>query len=315
MKIKILLILGIGLLFGCNNIDYMPKYFDYENDLEKEKLIKKVKSLEQYKANIIDFETEKTENPIIEFRKEFTEKGNVSYQVYYDIFGNEKQLTTNKYNKNDFLIEVISENILNNSKSIEELKYDTIINKQISLHTIYNDTINYFVFFKYDKDKNIITATDIQNGDTTLNKFDYKFNENGKILIKKVNQQGDFGETEYITENDYDENGNLVMRIFKSEFVKENKTEYKYNDENRIELIAEYDEGLTIKETFYDKYFNPILICNYIDGKLNNQFKYKYTFDKVGNWIEKKVFVKQHTDNQNSWKFIFIETRNIEYYM
>jgi hypothetical protein len=91
MKRQMINTISILLLIGCNNIDYKPKYKDFANSLERENLIGKVKKLEQFKANVTDIETSKTDNPIIEFKKEFTESGNISYKEQFDNFGTLEQ--------------------------------------------------------------------------------------------------------------------------------------------------------------------------------------------------------------------------------
>lgn len=310
MKKQIIKILSFLFLIGCNNIDYKPKYKDFANAWERENLIGKVKKLEQYKANVTDFETGKTDKPTIEFKKEFTEIGNISYQEHFDNFGGLEQYIKNTYDKNGFRIESISENSVMPMKSIEKAVFDTIIKKQISAHVIYNDTLIFDAFFKYDNHANLIEQTNIQKGDTALGNFEYKYGNNGQILYKK---QIDNQRNEYTNEFKYDSKGNLIELINKSDFFGAMKTIYEYDSKNRIKTITEYKSGQIEKETSFDKFYNMTLVRFYVSNALHKEMKYDYEFDKSGNWIKREVFMKENFGDKKTLP-IYTETREIEYY-
>lgn len=311
MKNQIIKLLGLLLLIGCNNIEYKPKYKDFSNAWERENLMGKVKVLEQYKANVIDFKTGKTEKPIIEFKKEFTKTGNISYQEHFDNFGKIEQYIKNEFDNKGYRIKSVSENYIMNSKSIETAEFDTLINKQISANVIYNDSIDFNAFFKYDKNGNLTEQLSIQNGDTTANRFVYKYNDIGLILLKKQIQNSDFGINEYINEFKYDQNANLIELSTKSDFWK-SKYSYKYDRENRIKHLKQCEEGQITEETKFDNYYNKICVKYFQNGTLNREMLFDYDFDRKGNWIEKKVSVRNSRDNKKV--HAYTETRKIKYY-
>lgn len=310
MKRQIIKILGLLVLIGCNSIDYKPKYKDFTNSWERENLIGKVKRLEQYKANVTDLETGKTDNPVIEFKKEFTETGNISNQEHFDNFGKLEQYVKNTYDKNGFRAESISENSVMPMKSIEKAVFDTTTKKQISAHVIYNDTLIFDAFFKYDKHGNLTEQTNIQSGDTTKVVFEYEYANDGQILFKK---QIDNEKNEYTNEFKYDEKGNLIELINKSEFFGEMKSIYEYDSKNRIKKITEHKSGQIEKETSFDKSYNKTLVRFYVSNGLHKEMKYEYEFDKTGNWIKREVFMKEYFGDKKTIP-IFTETRMIEYF-
>jgi len=313
MTKQIIIILSFLILVGCNNIDYKPKYKDFTNALERENLIGKVKSIEQYKANVTDFETGNTDKPIIEFRKEFTGIGNISYQEHFDNFGKLKQNIKNTYDKKGFRIGSILENSVMPMKSIEKAVFDTITKKQISAHVIYNDTLKFDTFLEYDNHRNLIEQTNIQNGDTTSRSFKYTYDKENRILFKKQIDNGDHGKSETTNEFVYDSKGNLIELISKSEYFPEMKSIYEYDWKNRIIKIIGYKSGQIEKETSFDKFYNKTLVCFYVSNALHKEMRYEYKFDKKGNWIKRDVFMKENFRDKKTVP-IFTESRVIEYY-
>ena len=312
MKRQIINTISILLLIGCNNIDYKPKYKDFANSLERENLIGKVKKLEQFKANVTDIETSKTDKPIIEFKKEFTESGNISYKEQFDNFGTLEQYDRNTYDKNGFRIESISENSVMPMKTEEKAVFDTIIKKQISAHAIFNDSIKFDAFFKYDENGNLIESISIENSDTTLDHIEYKYDDNKNILVQKQIQKVDSDTYEYFNEFKYNKEGNIVELSFKSDYA-EIKTTYEYDKKNRLIKITESQSGQIQKETTFDKFYNKTLVCFFENGTPNRKMKYEYKFDNKGNWIKSEVFVIENLET-NKKVPIYTETREIEYY-
>jgi len=312
MQRKIITILSFLLFLGCNNKDYKPKYKDFENSLEHENLIGKVKTLEQYKANVTNFETAETGKPIIEFKKEFTITGNISYQEYFNNLGNVEQSVKNEFDNKGYRIKSVSENFTQNSKSIGTAKFDTLIKKQVSAHVIFNDSIDFVAYFKYDKNGNLVEHKSIQNGDTTSNNFKYKYNDKEEILLKKQIQNSEYGTNEYINEFKYDFKGNLIEISNKSDFG-ESKLTYEYEGENRIIKTTEYSEGQIAKETVFDKFYNQVLIRFYESNTLHKEIIYEYKFDKIGNWIQREASMRE-CFGDNKTLPIYAETRKIEYY-
>jgi len=312
MQRQIITILSFFYFISCSNVDYKPKYKDFENSWERENLIGKVKTHEQYKANVIDFETGETEKPIIEFKKEYTKAGNISYQEYFDNFGNIEQYVKNEFDNKGYRTKSVSENFIMSSKSIETAKYDTLIKKQVSVHVVYNDTIDFDAFFIYNQNGNLTEQKSIQDRDTTSNQFEYKFNDKEEILLKKQIQNSEYGNSVYLNEFKYDQNGNLIKLSNKSEFGESIST-YKYDGENRIKKLTEYTSGQIEKETVFDEYYNQTLVRFYVSNALHKEMIYEYKFDNTGNWIKRDVFMKEHFGHKKTLP-IYTETRQIEYY-
>jgi len=310
MKKQIIKIFILTLLIGCNSSNYRPKYTDFTNAWERENLVGKVKTLEQYKANVIDFETGKTETPIREFKKEYTSIGNISYQEHFDNFGKLEQYEKNEFDNNGFRNKSISENLLFPTKSVEIAKFDTLIGKQISAQINFNDTIHFKAFFKYDDHGNLIKQTNIQNKDTSLIIFKYKYDNDERIISKKKIESGQITITNIFT---YDSKGNLIELIGKSEYFGEKKSVNEYDNKSRINKVTHYQAGKIEKEIFFDKYYNQTLIRFYLSNALHKETKYEYEFDKKGNWVQRDVFLKEHFRNKEFIP-IYTETRKIEYF-
>ncbi|WP_321318074.1 hypothetical protein [Labilibaculum sp.] len=312
MKKQIIKTLLLLLIVSCNTIDYKPKYKDFENAWERENLIGNVKKITQYKANVTDLETGKTEKPVIEFKKEFTETGNISYQEHFNNFGKLQQCTKNTFDRNGFRIESISENFVMLMKTEEKVVFDTIMKKQVSTHAIFNDSIKFDAFFKYDKNGNLIKAISIENADTTINRLEYKYDNFKNIIFKKQIQKVDSVTYEYFDEFKYNQEGNIVESSFKSDYA-DTKSTYEYDKENRLLKISEFQSGQIQKETTFDKFYNKTLVRFFVNEVPNREMKYEYKFDNKGNWIKSEVFVKENLE-LNKIIPIFIETRKIEYY-
>lgn len=314
MRKQTILILGLLFLIGCSeNTERQPKYADFENDLERENLFGKVKTIEQYKANVTDFESEETEKPIIEFKKQYTEFGKITYQEYFDNFGKSQQYIKNEYNDKEQRVKSVSENYLTSSKSTETAEFNEK-GEKILANVIFNDTLNFKAIFEYNDHRNLITQVNIQNGDTTSDSFEYKYNDNGKILWKKQIENSEYGTNEYYNKFKYDQTGNLIELINKSEHFGEMKSTYEYDRKNRIEKITQYKLDKIEKETSFDKFYNQILVKFFVNETLNKEIKYEYNFDNIGNWTERKVFLKEYSGKNKKYILIFVETRKIEYY-
>ncbi len=310
MRILLILILGFGFLVGCKNIDYRPKYSDFNNDWESDNLIGKVKSLYLYKANVIDFETEAVEYPIINLKKDYTYFGKISYQENYDIYGKYESYVKRIYDEKGNNINLTYENFSSLFKTGTTTIFDDEGKSESSIIT-FDDTAKIMTFHKYDSLGNLISVLSIENGDTTYGNFEYKYNDSGQILLKK---QFDSNGNTFINWFKYDQKDNLLEEVIKSEFIGKLKTTYEYDHLNRIKKITQYNSGQIEKETFFDKFYNQISTKIYVDEFVKREMKYEYDFDDKGNWIKRKVFLKEYFRDDKSFKQIYQETRTLEYY-
>jgi hypothetical protein len=311
MKTISILFLGVFLFASCsNNIVREPNLKDNQNDWDRDKLFGNVKNVHQYKATRTDFEQKQVGEAIINIETEYSDFGKIVYQKHFDSFGKLEFFSENQYNDKEHRINSVNENFLRHSKSIDRSKYDSIGNL-ILADVIYNDTSKYIAMFEYDSLGNLIKQTSIQNNDTTSTIFKYKYNDKGDIYIKT---QFDDSGNEYVHSFVYNENGEIIESLDISEMFGKMKTIYTYDHKNRIKTIVQYRNKQIEDETYFDKYLNPIALKYYEDAVLQREMKNNYDFDNYGNWIEKKVYLKQHFVKDKKFKLIYIETRKIEYY-
>ena len=311
MKTITILIFGVILFTSCSdNIDREPRLKDIQNDWDRDNLFGHVKTLSQFKANVTDFENILTEKPILEFKKEYSDFGKIVYQEYFDNFGKLEQFTKNSYNDKTQRIKSINENLLMQSKSTDISKYDST-GRLILAKAIFNDTLHFSASFEYDSIGNIIKSTSIQNNDTSYGINKYTYNEKGKVLSKI---EFDTDGNKYSSNYKYNENNEIIESVDKSELFGEMKMTYHYDEQNRIKTITHFKNKKIEEERNFDKHLNPVSIKYYENSKLYRELKNEYSFDNYGNWIEKKVFMKQHFAKQKKFMPIYFVTRKIEYY-
>lgn len=323
MKKQAIIVFLLGLLMSCNTIDFKPKYIDFENAWESENLIGRVKTLEQYKAKINNFKTGEKDLPLIEFKKEFTDKGNILNEDYYGDSGQINSTIKIEYNKKGQRIKSTSKYLLIPLNSTVTSEFNTA-GKLISVCIYQNDTLYEKDKFEYNNSGTLRTNTSIRSTDTSAGKYEYKYNEKGKIIWKKQTETINNNRHENFIEFKYDKNGNLMELLSKamsgngspvnvvSDY--EIKTAYEYDRKNRIKKTIKYASGKIEEEKEFDKFYNQLLVRFYDSGALNREMKYEYEFDAKGNWIERKVFLKQNFVQDKNWVPIFVETRKIEYY-
>jgi hypothetical protein len=310
---KIIKLLGFLFILSCSNTEYSPKYSNFDNDWERENLIGKVKTIEQFKANVTDSKKKETEKPVIQVKKNFTETGMLSYIEHFDSFGNLEYYIRNEFDSKGYRLKSISENYILNSKSVEENIFDPTIGKLISTNINYSDSTYLKGFFKYDKKGNLIEQLSIENKDTTKNKFEYIFDTSGNIVSRKQIQKTEDSKYEYRNGYKFNQDNNLIELKSSSEFS-ETELAYEYDNRNRIKKIAEFNNGELQKESFFDKLNNQTLVKFYNNGSLSKEMKFEYDLDKTGNWIKRLVFINEHSSQRKSWLPIYNETRKFEYY-
>lgn len=313
MKKLFPIIIGFVFLIACNNPQKKLTYSSNKNDWKHDKLIGKVKTLVQYKANVINPGNGETETPRITFKKEYTKYGMILFQEYYDNFKNLKQKTKNEYNDKGLIIKSTTEFYQPYSRMIQTNRYDTAGNL-IFTNIAYNDTLSSSAKFAYNTHKDLVKGTDIQNGDTTVNLFEYRYNKNGKIIWEKKVQNYKSGKDEYLITFKYDKKGNLIEERSKSQLFGEMKWVYKYDNKNKLKESSEYENGQIQNEIYFNNNHNQTLARYYENGKLNREMKFDYKFDKAGNWVIKKAYLKENFLKGKTFKPVYIETRKINYY-
>lgn len=304
---------GLVILMACNNTHQKTKYNLKQNDWRNDKLNGKVKTLIQYKANVINFKNGETEKPRIEFQKEYTKFGMISFQESYDNFKELKQKTKNEYNEKGLRVKSITQFYQPNLKMVQTNKFDTA-GRIISSSLVDNDTMALSTRLEYNSHGDIKKSIVIKNGNSDTVIFKYKYDTNGHVLLKKQIQENKSNESEHVIISKYDETGNLTEEINKSETFGEIKWAYKYDSINGLEKNTEYQNGQIQQETYFDKNRNQTLVKYYDNGELNREMRFEYTFDKTGNWNVRKAFFKQNFAKDKKFIPVYVETRKIEYY-
>ena len=315
MKINKLLLLGLIMLTSCNSTGHKPKYNNFKNDLDRENLEGKVLSLEKYKIIVSDSKTETTNNPTKELVMEFTETGNLSGMKKYDVFGKLIYSAQNIYNKKRLKIKGFTEDLnidSRYSRSVEKYVYKN--DKLSSAKIFVNDTLKYISYFEYDKSGHLTKQLGIQNNDTTLNKLTYIFDKHGNEISQKNIQTTRNKKYEYVNTYKFDNKNNIIETNSDFDVFGTSKNVNVYDSKNRIEKSTQYKDKLIEKDIIYDKFYDETLISFYRNGSLERELKYEYEFDKKGNWIKRKAYVKNCSTHSEEFKLAFIETRKIVYY-
>jgi len=268
-----------------------------ENDLEKENLKGKVKSVksEYYYA------TEKF--------GEAVKVGKVKPKILYGhAFYNSYQEKYEIFDRNGFLSEKYSYDTLGKIKSrmivkrtdhpkvyenftysydegVESLStvgtsvYDALNNTQIETSIIFGDTI-WVDIYKFDKGRKIEHNNYSKDGSRNW-KSTYEYKNSGRLIVE--NSHDEFEDIRIKTS--LDKSGNPIL-IESSDFFGEFKTKKKYE-------YNEYGDVISFKS--YNK-----------NGHVESHDTFSYVYDNVGNWIQK-------TEN-NDGKPVYITERKIEYY-
>lgn len=313
------LILILTILASCKNeLELKPKYSDFKTDLEARGLFGKVKKFSQFRAGFKDVDGNQLEKPVPNLKEEFTSFGSVKKMENFDSFGKSQQITVNFYDENNYLVKYLTTNKNQNlpQKIEETIEHDSVKNKKIRNITM-NDSIHYVVFENYGKFDQIQKQVMIENGDTITRIFEYKFNDNNKIVWQKETKIDTILSDYNINEYKYNSDGNMIVSIQGNEWLKfkmENEFEGGYLTKSKeYTITADLKENLR-EEIEYDKYYNPTNQKIYENSKLNRELKNEYKFDGKGNWTEKKVSLKEHFANSNKFIPIYIESRKIKYW-
>jgi len=302
----------IFALTACNKKVHESEQITTENDWTNDNLYGQVEKIEQFRANVIDFDTGEIEEPIISQKKKYTKFGKISYQEEFDVFGVPTHSFSHKYDENGIRTNSITEDYQVPSKSVETVEFDANSNLT-KVAIVFNDTAHLIAEINYDTYNNPVELTQIENGDTSYAKIVYEYSTNGKILKKKQIWISEDSKPEDVTEYKYDQRQRLIERSFKSAFVQELKKVFEYNND-WLKHTSEYNSGEIEKVISFDKDKNPINERYYSNAKLNKELKYEYSYDKIGNWIKKKVYIQEHFANNKKVRPIYVETRKIKYY-
>lgn len=316
-KIYLLTLLSI-ILFNCQSktelrTDLQPFYSDYTNSLQEKNLYGNIKKIEYYKTTFQN--AEKEDKTILQKIEEYTDFGELKKVEYFDNYGKLLQTNNIDYNKNKKFIKSVSISKKNNSKIIQTAEYDSIKNTS-ELNVFVNDTIDHRMTSYFGRNDYPIKRVSIKGNDTTEVNYKYDFDDNDKI---KLATQKEKGNDKSMTTNlyKYDNNNNLIESSYKTEWVEMiSETEWK---DGRISKQTSYTISADLKKhinnvTGFDKLYNTINSKEFEDSKLNRELNFDYEFDENGNWVKKKVSMKEHFTNSNEFIPIYVDTRKISYW-
>ncbi|MDC7243774.1 MAG: hypothetical protein PQJ44_07600 [Sphaerochaetaceae bacterium] len=277
----LLIIILIITTFSCNNIEK-----------------KKIRSIESLIIDEIGNEIKKS---YTEYDDEEREIIFIKYNHLSEVtYSRETKYTSLSKETNYFDIQ------LGNSSLIQKISDDKPISGTLEYENKDLGRIDFNL--DYDKLGNLIRDTQIKNGEEQITVYTYKYDDE-KVIEKK---QEILGNEDFYTNNYIYDGDNIIIEIFESSSMVFPKIEIfkEYNKKNelistekfidgKIQERKEYDNGLVIKEIKYRE---------------NNwsEIFYRYQFDKRSNWIKKESLLK--TEENESYRIIEIEKRNIEYY-
>lgn len=303
---------------GCNTgseskPDLKPIYTNFENAWEELNLYGKVKSIKLYRTNLLN--NGQPEKPILSLSEKYTDFGQL---METEIFGNlgklvQKDTYENDDNRNH--IRTISTYKFTDTSEVITVEYNTINNKSLRIVSI-NDKLEKEITV-YSDDRGFITKRiTVEKNDTTIVNYKYIFDQSDN-LIREIKFEVDENSPIQSLYHKYNEIGNLIESSTKTDWI-EYLTEIEWKD-NRIYKETEYTISADLEKQLeriieYDRQFNPVNIKNYKNSKLDRELKYDYEFDQSGNWIKRKVFMKEHFVNSKKFIPVYIESREIKYW-
>jgi hypothetical protein len=288
MKSKTLVILSLALLiFSCKKNDDKKSKEKVDNDLSKELLFGKIKSitLTSYDAKESFGELEKVSIS----KKEITDYNNNGFKTkvtLYDSHGKIDYIEIFKYD--------LKNNIIEHSfpSSITTYNYDK------ENRCIQQDELTEERKLKFRSFNKFNTAGKIQEKNTydkdgkLHSKSIYKYDEHGNEIEESVYKGN--GELWWKIVKNYDNLGNMISEEDIQDMFGEkgNKMLYDYNKQKQVIKTSYINpDGTTryILDTKYDNFGN-VINENSISESFINQFtsEYSYSFDKANNWILKK---------------------------
>ena len=311
------ILLLLLLVISCGDTkdyptDLKPIYSDFENVWQERNLFGKVKKVEFYKG------TYQNENdnvkPSLVFIEKFTDFGALKEKSNYDSFGEFFQKDIYEFDGH-LLTKNISTDKKGNRNYLLIIENDTTKNVTRNKWFV-NDSLESVMDLVYNG-KNLLTKKIVyEDRDTTITHNEYRLDKANNIVLETQTVENE-SEPIYINENLYDENGNLTKSKSKTSWATL-ITDLEWEN-GRIKKRTEYTVSEDLKAhldeiTEFDDLFNPINSKIYENSELNRELKYKYEFDKKGNWINRKVSMKEHFAKSKKFMPIYIESRAITYW-
>ena len=287
---------------------------NYPSGWEAENLKGKIKTLKQKKAYVIDFKSGKTDEPILEFVKQYNRHGNTVKETYYGAFGEPEQTFEGQYSGDGTNSKTIWKTLVMSTKTVTTEIYDTITGWIVSSEYVMNDSAMDGFTYLYDENGNFKELRPLSGDSGKHLFFEYDYDENGKILseIQLTNNSGK-ADTLSAYSCQYDPSGNKIEQFNKStvDFIKDSRVVFEYDPKNRLVKITEFEEDNLKGIIEYDSLGNEKVQTEYQEGNLASRTRMIYVYDNQGNWIKQSVFRAERDAEEIE---LFVKTREIEYF-
>ncbi len=212
----------------------------------------------------------------------YDEKGNMVEISWYNSYLDDLQKVFYNYDTKGNVIE----KIIMGGKYL--FKYDEKGNKIEENNYDVNDSLNSKLKYKYDNKGNVIEINGYDSYGWLSSKVTYKYDNKGNVIELNQYQPDPVSKgLDYKNILKYDSKGYIIE-----------KDRFNSHGNFYLKYTFKYDnKGNVIERNTYD----------YSYGSYYSKNTYKYTFDKIGNWITETDF------NLKGSKYLIIE-REIEYY-
>ncbi|MDR0559793.1 MAG: hypothetical protein LBG92_06455 [Prevotellaceae bacterium] len=209
---------------------------------------------------------------------------------------NEIILKEYSFNKNGQKTVETSNEVGKDLKTRHEISYDK--SGRIASETEQNTDVNsnFTVRYKYEAGK--LSKKELIANRKVISTYIYKYNEKGNVASMEIKKK--LGLLDIYNEQfeyQYDDSCRLVEETHQ-DGKDYSKTEYRYDEKNRIVRTVEYNQrgGITYETDYeYDDFDNPSSeITKYRDRVIKN-ISYLYEYDSRGNWINKRSLADDKT--------------------
>ena len=289
--IKHIIICFLLVLVSClEKSNSIPKYDNFKNDLERNNLIGKIKTLTLFGKIKYNHKNNKVKFIKNELKK-FNIYGNITEERYYDYVDESLNQTLKKeYDSINNLIKI--ETIIPNNK------FDCFFYNEtkIIIRNLKNKTVTYCYFVKEKlKHKTLLKLNeanhaylkiDYRKNDTLITKI--KNTYKNRNLITKI-------EKKTITKNKYDQFKRLIESERETEFGRY-KESYYYKNMHLIKIVKQSLMAIPYqwkRVNTYDENFNKIKVVKFKNEIIESELSFKYVFDKYANWT-KKIAIKNN---------------------
>lgn len=315
MKCKTILILAqlviLLAFFACN--PNQNKVLPSKTDWKEYKLLGEVKDVVVYTKSL----DPSAADDLKEYRKNssfhFTETGMLKARYHYDIIGTVIKSFTCEHNGQNKIVSTEYRDVELLSSIDETYHYDSK-ERLIKIEQVHKGLSSGKTLNLYDTLGNLMEVfQQTQEASKLVQMNTNNYNIEGKLLESN---------SIFISEKDtllaskkysYLPNGKMSQEIVVSVMGK-TITDYVYNEELLIEIRTTRNDVLA-RLSKYDQHENIVYVADYEPtGELMLEVTNEYTFDNLGNWIEKTVSQYTPTEGDEKARKVKQYKREITYY-